>query len=485
MTGSPGELVMEWQHQFHFTVPDHWMNDPQRPIYVDGRYLYYYLYNADYPEPTGTAWRRASTSDGVRFVDHGVALDKYTQPNGDLWSGSMVSDDEGTAGLGRGTVIALVTQPDRVNAAGAQAQFLWFSTDGGATFTNLSDAPVLPNPGHVDFRDPKVVRDHERRRWVCVLAEGHELGIYASDDLRSWRQVSRFAEDRYGVLECPDLFSIVASDGATLWVLAASVNETSEQHPGTYGYWVGSFDGTTFAAFNDDPRWLDHGFDWYAAVTWPVHDDDGVERQDKRWALGWMNNWAYANTTPTWDEASRRGYNGIDSIVRELTLERWPDGSYALRSVPRVPPADSADHSDRLQRAVVAEPPGAGYRAQLTVNRPAQGTAGLRVMCSPLGDRYVEIGVSASEVYIDRSQSTEPSEGRLTRAQAQLPAGSLVEIDILVDRATVEVFVDGGRTALSVLAFPARAESGLVVFGPVGAVSVTSLRAIPGTAALP
>ena len=29
---------------FHFSVPDNWKNDPQRPIYIDGEYHYYYLY---------------------------------------------------------------------------------------------------------------------------------------------------------------------------------------------------------------------------------------------------------------------------------------------------------------------------------------------------------------------------------------------------------------------------------------------------------
>ncbi|MDQ0865018.1 hypothetical protein [Arthrobacter globiformis] len=33
---------------YHFSVPDNWKNDPPRPIYIDGEYHYYYLYNADY-----------------------------------------------------------------------------------------------------------------------------------------------------------------------------------------------------------------------------------------------------------------------------------------------------------------------------------------------------------------------------------------------------------------------------------------------------
>lgn len=30
-----------WRSVYHFTVPDHWMNDPQRPIYFDGQYHFF------------------------------------------------------------------------------------------------------------------------------------------------------------------------------------------------------------------------------------------------------------------------------------------------------------------------------------------------------------------------------------------------------------------------------------------------------------
>lgn len=59
---------------YHFSVPDNWKNDPQRPIYIDGEYHYYYLYNADYLQGGGgTSWRRATTTDHVSFRDRGVA----------------------------------------------------------------------------------------------------------------------------------------------------------------------------------------------------------------------------------------------------------------------------------------------------------------------------------------------------------------------------------------------------------------------------
>lgn len=92
-------------------MPDNWKNDPQRPIFVDGEYLYYYLYNADYLEGgAGTSWRLATTKDHVKFRDRGVAIPKFSNANGDCWSGSVVVDTAGTAGYGAGAIVALVTQ---------------------------------------------------------------------------------------------------------------------------------------------------------------------------------------------------------------------------------------------------------------------------------------------------------------------------------------------------------------------------------------
>src|SRR4051812_38295439 len=165
---TPALAAATYRAQYHFTVPDHWKNDPQRPVYVNGKYNYYYLYDADYPTQVGTAWRLATTTDGVAFADQGIAAPKKTNANYDLWSGSTVVDTRNTAGFGAGAVVQLVTQMDHPNAAqiangsGPQAQFLWYSIDGGRTFRPYGDTPVIPNGGRVNFRDPKVSWDSAR-----------------------------------------------------------------------------------------------------------------------------------------------------------------------------------------------------------------------------------------------------------------------------------------------------------------------------------
>lgn len=464
-----------WTHAFHLTVPDHWLNDPQRPVYAQGAYQYFYLYNADYPEPSGTSWRRVSTTDGMRFTDHGVALDKHAQRNGGLWTGCLVVDDTNSAGFGEGAVIAIVTQIDSVGGGDGQAQFLWFSTDDGSTFEPYSDAPVLANRGYEHFRDPKIVRVGES--WVMALAEDTDIGLYSSRDLKTWTEISRFHEDRIGMLECPDLFEIVADDGSKQWVLAASPQRSDPERsdrPGTYAYWVGEFDGSSFAPTEREPKWLDFGFDWYAAVTWPVHSDAGIETKDKRLAIGWMNNWAYADQNPpTWTEG---GYHGINSVVRELTLVR-ADGGYELISRPLRETESPRTPLEAIQ-AVQSAPSAASITARIL---PSAEGSGFRVKCSQDGERAVEVLVTPSEIRVNRRSQGCPGDGSLALARAAWRGGP-VDIEILVDRATVEVFADGGRIALSMLSFAPVTDTGLQIVGPVGSVTDAAVAPVAPTA---
>ncbi|MFT4229911.1 MAG: glycoside hydrolase family 32 protein [Microbacterium sp.] len=467
---------------YHFSVPDNWKNDPQRPVYVAGEYLYYYLYNADYVVGgTGTAWRLATTRDHVSFEDRGVAIPKSTNANGDCWSGSVVVDEHGTAGRGAGAVFALVTQ----NPGGQQAQFLWCSTDGGRSFTADGLDPVLPNPGVADFRDPKVIRDDERDRWVMALAEGSRIGFYASTDLRAWAFVGEFVPAALGVLECPDLFRMTADDGSSHWVLGLSPLSLGRSHPATYAYWTGDFDGSRFTADREQPDWLDWGFDFYGAVTYPHHLPSGAEDPGLRRAIGWANAWLYAHNTPT---LASDGRNGDDSIVRELRLRRG-DGEYYLASAP---PAALADRVTCVHRLGDVEVGGAatGGIQDLGIRSPSYdltcelewdaaappGDIGFEVLRPPGGGRQLTLGAhlhgppeggpsdrgpsaGRPHVYVDRWRTANPAGGR---SQTPLdPAAGRLALRLLVDRTSVELFVGDGRVVHSHRVFPLDADDGI------------------------
>ena len=75
-------------------------------------------------------------------------------------------------------------------------------------------------------------------------------------------------------------------------------------------FWLGNFDGVTFAA-ESGPHPLSLGPDDYAAVSW----NNAPNR--RKVIVGWMSHWTYANQTPTQDE----GWRGVMTMPRVLSLD--------------------------------------------------------------------------------------------------------------------------------------------------------------------
>ena len=456
---------------YHYSVPDGWKNDPQRPIHVNGQTYYYYLYNKDFPEPTGTSWRLVSSDDNVVFRDLGDAIPKETNPNGSIWSGCLVVDEHNTAGYGAGAIIALATQEDRfAPAPHKQAQFLFYSTDGGRTFTPR-DQVVLPNPGVVDFRDPKVIWDEARGRWVMALAEFDKVGFYHSNDLKSWTYVDGFIRGGLGVFECPDLFWIDSDTGAGQWVLGVSVNAKHLGLPANYAYWTGDFNGSNFFPNHADPKWLDYGWDWYAAVTWERRVDGQLDPKT-RYAIGWMNFWDYANNTPTWDSD---GFNGTDSIVREVSL-KWYGAESALVSTPVRTLEGRASNQIRLgditvDGRTVLDYRGRAYQIQTRVTWDQLENIGMQLRLSNDDSRHIDAGVYHDFAYVNRAYTGNPdTSGRWMESRTPFDrARREVDLRILVDNLSVEMFVDDGRYVHSSLTFPENADDRLALYTDGGA----------------
>lgn len=465
-----------YRAQYHFTVPDHWKNDPQRPVYVYGKFHYYYLYNSDYDaDPTanfGTAWRLATSYDGVVFADQGVAAPKKTNANYDLWSGSAVVDHANTAGFGAGAVVMLVTQMDhptlaqQANASGPQAQFLWYSTDGGRNFRPYGEDPVIPNGGRADFRDPKVVWDDERGRWVALIAERDRVSFYTSPDLKTWTRGWEYVSQGIGTIECPDLFPIRANDGTLKWVFGVSANGYATNEPATFAYWTGLYDGTTFHFDQSAPQWLDHGFDWYGAVTWEYP----AAPLDRRYAVGWMNNWDYAHSTPTW---ASDGFNGTDSITRQIRLQRY-GWTYSLVSQPVAALTDIATTRVELGDVTVdgfrqLGYHGDAYQVEADVTWETATNIGLQLRRSADGTRHADVGVTETYAYLNRGQTGYPAGTWKTESRTPLDgADGTVHLRILVDRTTVEVFVDDGRYVQSSQVFAPPGDDGIALYSSGG-----------------
>ena len=320
---------------YHLTPATEWINDPQRPLWINNTWNLWILWNGDYPTGNGTAWRRYTSSDLVNWTDQGISIPKYTTVYGDVWTGSSVIDTNNTAGYGAGAVIALMTMP--CNTLGGQGTGLWYSTDGGVSFQFGAIVQTNPNANITQisdlvFRDPCVFWHAPSGRWVMSLAEIGKLSVYSSADLHTWTYQSGMLRSDLGTMECPHLFQLhlYNSDGSTTtqdkWVLLCGANGTASYNftAGT-AYWVGSFDGITFTPGSTTPQWLDGGPDFYATTVFA--DANASDSLDYAYAIAWENNWDYAASMPT------SGYWGQLSIMRQLKLQTV-NGSAILINTP-------------------------------------------------------------------------------------------------------------------------------------------------------
>lgn len=474
----------EYRPATHLTPGQNWMNDPQRPFFLDGLWHFYYLYNADYPAGNGTEWYHATSTDLVHWKDEGVAIEKYKNGLGDIWTGSAVVDTGNTAGFGKNAVISLVTQ----QVDGVQRQSLFYSTDGGYSFTSYEGNPVMDNPGVEAWRDPKVVWDQERSRWLMLLAEGSKVGFYTSKDLKSWDYQSGYETTGLGIVECPDIFQMPV-DGdpeRTTWVLGISANGASSGRTTGYAYWTGSFDGKNFTPDAKDPRWLDAGSDFYAAVTW--ESPEAHTPPEHRYAMGWMNNWAYASDLPLGDWSG-----GTMSTIRQLSLrdveghpQLFSEPIGALDELEGDPATTPPQLATEDQVASLGKPESDAYRLHVDLAQdqtaPSEDT---RIELKDAQGATVVVGYSFKDQKLflnrdkDKVAGTMPETYREIRSE-QLPVhNGQVSLDIIVDTTSVEVFAQDGQAALSSTAFLAPGGHELTVKSLGGTTNVSESTTTP------
>ncbi|MEV0848167.1 glycoside hydrolase family 32 protein [Streptomyces sp. NPDC049954] len=459
---------------YHLTPPSGWLSDPQRPVYAGGAYHLYYLHSDKNNAPGW--WQHATTADNVAFTDRGTAIP--LSEDIPVWTGSGVVDTGNTAGFGENALVVLATRPtdgDRYE----QGQYLYYSTDDGYSFTAYGPA-VIDNPDHNDwFRDPKIHWDSARGAWIAVIGRQQAMWFYTSPDLIHWTHTSVFTytTPNIGGFECPDLFEMTADDGSRHWVLGASTQGDYSGLPDTYAYWTGSWDGTSWTSDNQDPQWLDRGWDWYAAVSWP----NEVSPDTSRYALAWMNNWQYAARDVPTDASD--GYNGQMSVVRELRLARQPEGWYTLLSQPVPALRDRVTRTVRIDDVTTdtaAELPyrGSSYDLELDIGWDQAQNVGICVGRSADGSRHTNIGVYQGKVYVDRrpSDRSDYSFGAHGQSEAPLDADARsVRLRVLVDRQSVEVFVNAGHTVLSHQVYFTSGDTGLSVYADGGSATFSDI----------
>ena len=213
---------------------------------------------------------------------------------------------------------------------------------------------------------------------------------------------------------------------------------------------------------------MDYGRDFYAPVSW----SDIPESDGRLIWLGWFNNWetCLVPTSP---------WRSCMSVPRTLTLRR----TSALRQQRSEPDTTRADYTliqrpvrefyQLSERTILLKTDSAAW-PPVPVTRPGELTdmnfileatlkpgrarsCGIRIRTG--NDEYTEIGYDREPgvVYVDRRKSGNvdfhPAFAGRHNAPVSLISGATM-LTIIVDRSTIEVFINDGEAVISDRIFP-------------------------------
>mgnify|MGYP001116983070 FL=1 len=418
--------------QFHFTSRRGWLNDPNGLVWLDGEYHLFYQHN-----PYGWAWGNmhwghAVSPDLVHWTELPIAI--HPREYGDwVFSGSAVVDRGNTSGFGKDgkdPLVAAFTSTGR-------GECVVYSNDRGRTWTEFAGNPVVKHDG----RDPRLFRYAPGNHWVmAVYDEGRDrrsIDFYTSPDLKAWT----FASRSDGFFECPDMFELpIDGDQARkLWVLTAADGE----------YKLGTFDGETFAPTSGPEKLKTFHGAYYAAQTF------SDEPKGRRVQIGWARGVEFPGSA----------FNQQMAPPVELTLRSTADG-------PRL----FAEPVAELKTLRVESRDRGGATLGPGAENPLAGESGdlfeIETAFRPEGATSLEFDLRGTPLVYD----VERQDVVVGKVRTFVPRiDGVVRLRVFLDRGSIEVFANGGRTVVSVGAIPDDANRALGVAAKGGAVKLEKL----------
>ena len=484
---------------YHHTPLYGWMNDANGLVYKDGEYHLYFQHN-----PYGSMWGNMHWGHSVskdlvhwEHLDPAIARDTL----GHIFSGSAIVDKNNSAGYGENTIIAFYTSHRNVPGGQSQVQSMAYSTDNGRTYTKYEQNPVLtPFDGLQNFRDPKVFWYEPEQKWIMIVSADKNMRFYSSANLKQWEYMSEFGEGfgpQPNQFECPDFIQLpVDGDRSKMkWVMIVNIN------PGfVYGgsgtmYFVGDFDGHRFVCDTKPEvvKWLDWGKDHYATVCFSNTDSRII-------AVPWMSNWQYANYTPI------QQFRSANALPRELGLYTQDNDIYLsaapvaetknLRKESKDVPSFTVDKNYHIESLLTANE--GAYELSLNIKAGKAEIMGFSLF-NDKGEKVdIYLNLPEKKLVMDRTKSgivdfgknsspheIEVHDRRKTTSinyiddfalatWAPIQKENEYKLDVFVDKCSVEIFLDGGKIAMTNLIFPTEPYNRMCFYSKGGTFAVDS-----------
>ena len=440
--------------QFHFTSKTGWLNDPNGMIYYKGEYHLYYQHN-----PTGTdwgnmSWGHAVSKDMLRWKEQPKVLFPDAK-SGDCFSGAAFIDRNNQLGLKTGEEDVLVAFYLRTKIGLSYA----YSNDRGYTLTDYEGNPVLSHQGdRIDT--PRPFWYEPTKRWIAPTYDFFNdekgkkfrcVGFYSSENLKNWTYGSR-VEQPDGKLDelcgCVDFFELPVSGDSKnkKWVMIMIDGS----------YIVGTFDGHTFytlsgkpASTEDRERSLVVKGSYYATMTWE-NDPSG-----RRVQIAWMNRGSFPGMP----------FNQQMTAPSELTLHSTKDG---LRL--RMNPIEEL----RTLRAKTHERKNVVLKAGANPLSELKGDLfDIEAEFEPSVDSEAVFDLRGIRTVYDSKTQTLSVDNVKAKLE---PAGGVIRLRILLDRASIEVYGNDGCVYVPLSVNPAETNITLTATAGRGEVKAHYVR---------
>lgn len=420
MRHQPHVLGDDRYPQWHLAPVCGLLNDPNGFIYFAGRYHLFYQWNPLACDHRYKGWGHWSSEDLLHWRHEPIALlpEQEYDRNG-CYSGSAVDND--------GELTLCYTGNVKFGDGGRTAWQCLATQNPDGTFSKKGPVLALPEgySGHV--RDPKVWRHGDR--WYMVLgardlADRGKVLLFSSFDLKQWINHGEIAgsglnglSDGGYMWECPDLFPL--ADRHILLCCPQGLPREAQRFLNTYptAWTHGDFDYAQATFCHGALQELDSGFEFYAPQTTLAADG-------RRLLVGWMG-------VPDGEEMHQptlsRGWLHQMTCLRELS---WRHGTL---------------YQNPLRELAALRGEAQGWSRQPLTLAPME-----LIFEVAAGDSLTLDIAGALQLNVD-SQGLRLGRCSLLNGERDYRywRGEARRLQILIDRSSVEIFINHGAGVMS------------------------------------
>ena len=461
------KIAREEKPDFHLSTRVGWMNDPNGFSYYRGEYHMFYQYHP-YDSHWGPMhWGHAVSKDLLHweYLPAALAPDMDYDRDG-CFSGSAVVLPDGRHLL-MYTGVARETQPD---GSTRDIQTQCIAVGDGIDYEKYLGNPVLtkedlPEGGSkFDFRDPKLWQRPDGS-YRCVVGNCTQEGdgrilLYSSPDGVRWKYEKILAVNgkRFGEMwECPDFFML---DGKAVLITSPQdmLPQGFEYHNGNGTLClIGSYDEEMEQFTEDHNQSIDYGIDFYAPQT--ILAPDG-----RRIMIGWMQNWDTCNLhTPD------QPWLGQMTLPRELSVRNGRLYQNPVRELETLR-GEEVRHENVTFSNVISLAGVTGRKVDMEVTiHPADAENiyrkfAVRFAQNDIYQTSISFRPYESIVKVDRKFSgSRRAIIHQRRCLVHNEDGS-IKMRIILDKFSVEVFVNDGEYALTATMYTDLAADGISFF---------------------